>query len=139
VGTLKMLSDAELAAVVAHERGHANEHHGLVMLPLAAVSDLFRWVPYARLAPRAVAELLEMAADDFAARRHSPKSLASALIRLATSGQVPSCALAFASEIVPRRVHRLLGESRTSRRTTVLTGLLAGAIAIAPLAFMLSS
>ncbi len=138
-GTLNMLTERELAAVVEHERGHASEHHGLVMLPLAAVSDLFRWIPYARLAPRTVAELLEMAADDFAARRHDSKSLASALVRLSASGPVPSCALALSSHIVPRRVHRLLGAKRTSRQTTALIGVMAGAVAIAPLALMLTS
>jgi bla regulator protein blaR1 len=138
-GTLGMLSEVELAAVVEHERGHAAEHHGLVMLPMSALSDLFKWIPYARFAPRAVGELLEMAADDFAARRHSPKSLASALVQLAISGQVPSCALGLASKIVPRRVRRLIDSNRTSRQTAVVISLAAGAVMMAPLALMLSS
>ena len=33
-GAIELLDDAELDAVVAHEQGHAHEHHGLVMLPV---------------------------------------------------------------------------------------------------------
>ena len=51
-GTIDLLDEDELDAVVAHERGHAHERHGLVMLPLAGVSKVFSIVPYARLAPR---------------------------------------------------------------------------------------
>ena len=46
-GAMRLLESDELAAVIEHERGHANERHGLVMLPLAGLADLFRWVPYA--------------------------------------------------------------------------------------------
>ena len=91
-GAMRLLESDELAAVIEHERGHANERHGLVMLPLAGLADLFRWVPYARLAPSSVAGLLEMAADDYATRHHHPHSLARALVNMATSGAAPSCA-----------------------------------------------
>jgi len=83
-GTTQILGQEELAAVIEHERGHAQERHGLIMLPMAGLCDLFRWVPYARHAPRSVAALLEMAADDHAARRHSPKAMASALVIMAS-------------------------------------------------------
>ena len=73
-GTQRLLDQAQLAAVIEHERGHAHERHGLVMLPMTSLTEPFRWIPYARLAPRAVAGLLEMAADDHAARRHAPSS-----------------------------------------------------------------
>ena len=77
-GTLRLLDQAQLAAVIEHERGHEQERHGRVMLPMTSLTEPFRWIPYARLAPRAVAGLLEMAADDHArARRHAPSALAS--------------------------------------------------------------
>ena len=68
-GTLALLGHDELWAVIHHERAHATEHHGLVMLPMAGLSKLFGWIPYARLAPECISLLLEMAADDFSARR----------------------------------------------------------------------
>ena len=33
-GTIRLLDTNELDAVIGHERGHAHEHHGLVMLPI---------------------------------------------------------------------------------------------------------
>ena len=108
-GTMRLLNQAQLAAVIEHERGHAHERHGLVMLPMTGLAQLFRWIPYARLAPRAVAGLLEMAADDHAARRHAPSSLASALVALSTTTAPPRCAFAAASLGVNARVRRLIG------------------------------
>ena len=49
-GTLRLLGPGEISAVIAHERGHVHERHGLVMLPMLGLKNLFRWVPYARLA-----------------------------------------------------------------------------------------
>ncbi len=136
-GALRLLSAAQAHAVIEHERGHAHEHHGLVMLPMVGVRSLFAWVPYARLAPAEIATLLEMSADDYSARGNDPVSLAAALVRMATSGHVPACALGAAGDAIPKRVSRLLGECRTSKRTAMASGLLAGAIVSAPLAMML--
>jgi Zn-dependent protease with chaperone function len=36
-GTLQLLGPGEVAAVIAHERGHVHERHGLVMLPMLAL------------------------------------------------------------------------------------------------------
>ncbi len=135
-GAVRLLDRNELAAVIEHERGHANEHHGLVMLPLAGFSELFRWVPYARLAPQAVAGLLEMAADDYAARLYNPRSLVSALVSMATAGMTPKCAFSVSSIGVPERVERLLGNRRTSRCTAMLAGIAATAVIAVPLAAM---
>jgi hypothetical protein len=118
-GTIELLDDAELDAVVAHEWGHAHERHGLVMLPLAGVSKVFSFVPYARLAPSTVAGLLEMAADDYAVRRRDPSALISALVSMATAGAVPSCSFALTGGWVSRRMRRLLEGNRTSAAVAV--------------------
>ncbi len=89
VGALGLLGNDEVAAVLAHERGHVHERHDLVMLPFASMHDLLRWMPYVRRAPRAVATLVEMAADDFATRSTEPRLLASALVHLVSSGVSP--------------------------------------------------
>lgn len=136
-GTLQLLSSRQTRAVIEHERGHAREHHGLVMLPMVGLRRLFAWVPYARLAPLEIASLLEMSADDYSARRSDPVHLAAALVLMATSGRAPSCAFGAAGNAIPRRVDRLLLKSRNSKRTAVSTGLVAGAIVSAPLAVML--
>jgi Zn-dependent protease with chaperone function len=136
-GAVRILSRDELAAVIEHERGHAEEHHGLIMLPMTGLKDLFGWIPYARLAPMKVGGLLEMAADDFAARRHSPASLAAALVQMTTSGRVPTCAMPFSSALVEQRISRLLASNRTSRKTATGTLLLAASTIAIPLTVML--
>ena len=133
-GTLRLLGPTEIAAVIEHERGHVQERHGLVMLPMLGLKNLFRWVPYARLAPREIATLLEMSADDYSARRYDPLTLAGALVDMAASGCAPRCALSAAGSDVPRRVSRLLSNSRNSKKTAVASGLLAGAVLVLPLA-----
>jgi bla regulator protein blaR1 len=138
-GTLRLLDQAQLAAVIEHERGHAHERHGLVMLPITSLTEPFRWIPFARLAPRAVAGLLEMAADDHAARRHAPSSLAFALVALSTSAAPPRCAFALASHCVTERVQRLIAPKRTSKRAAIAAGLLCTLAVLAPLAVALSS
>lgn len=135
-GTLSLLDQTELAAVVEHERCHAHEHHGLVMLPVAGLSDLFGWIPFARLAPPSVSELLEMAADDFSARRHDPASLASSLVKLATSTLTPSCSFSIARHGVQQRVLRLRTNDRASRPAALAAAILAGLILAAPVALV---
>jgi Zn-dependent protease with chaperone function len=136
-GALELLSSPQAKAVIEHERGHAHEHHGLVMLPMGGVRKLFAWVPYARLAPGGIASLLEMSADDYSAKRNDPINLATALVRMATSEHVPTCAFGAAANAVPRRVHRLLQDGRTSKRTALCCAIGAGVIISAPLALML--
>jgi Zn-dependent protease with chaperone function len=133
-GTLRLLGPMEIAAVIEHERGHVHERHGLVMLPMLGLSSLFRWIPYARLAPREIASLLEMSADDYSARRCDPLTLAGALVDMAASGCAPRCALSVAGSDVPQRVSRLLSSSRNSKKTAVASGLLASAVLVLPLA-----
>jgi Zn-dependent protease with chaperone function len=138
-GAIELLDEAELDAVVAHEKGHAHEHHGLVMLPLAGVSKVFAFVPYARLAPTSVAGLLEMAADDYAVRRRDPSALVSALVSMATAGVVPSCTFGLTGGWVSRRVERLLAEHRES--TGVAFGASAAVLVLLalPLAVLLAA
>ncbi len=138
-GTLRLLSPPQTRAVIEHERGHAHERHGLVMLPMVGLRKIFAWVPYARLAPDQIALLLEMSADDYSARSNDPLNLAAALVCMATSNHVPSCALGATGNAIPMRVGRLLDGPRNSGTTAVISGLAACAIILAPLAVMLPS
>lgn len=109
-GTLELLDQAELAAVLAHERAHLRERHDLVLLPFTALLRAFRWSAIARRAAGAVALLVEMLADDHALRHRPARELATALIRVGAAGSsVPPGALASAgSGEVAVRVARLL-------------------------------
>ncbi len=137
-GTLALLDDGELAAVVAHERGHASERHGLVMMPMVGIRSVFGFIPYANLAPVAVASLLEMAADDFSTRRHGRDTLVSALVSMATAGAPPSCTFAANGGGVAGRVERLVS-GRPSRRVALAAAATCVSVVALPLVVLLAS
>ncbi|WP_067143119.1 M56 family metallopeptidase [Microtetraspora malaysiensis] len=110
-GTLDLLSQDELDAMLAHEIAHARERHDLVLLPFGALLRALPWSAVVRDAQAAVALLIEMAADDRARRFCSPKRLATALLRFgaATAVPTPHGALgATSGQNVMARVNRLI-------------------------------
>jgi Zn-dependent protease with chaperone function len=106
-GAVAALDPAQLDAVLAHERAHlAGRHHQL--LALARIGRLvLPFLPLMRDADVQVTRLVEMHADDAAARSNDPRSLATALVVLATSAS-PAPALAAAATDSVQRIHRLL-------------------------------
>lgn len=126
-GTLSLLDRTELAAVLSHERAHADERHDLVLLPFAALCRALPWVGWLRAASETVALLVEMRADDKARRLHADAPLAAALLRFATAGSrvTPAGALGVADGHLDVRVQRLL----VAGRPPWLRGLAALAVA----------
>jgi Zn-dependent protease with chaperone function len=113
-GTLDLLDQAELAAVLAHERAHIRERHDLVLLPFTALCRAFPRCQVTLKANRAVGLLVEMLADDRARRSRPARELATALMRFGVAGASapPSGALAAARAAdqceVLTRITRLL-------------------------------
>jgi hypothetical protein len=114
-GMVAELDDAQLAAVVAHERAHLSEHHHLLLLPFVAWEAALPVLPAAARAHVAVRDLVEMRADDVALRSLAGaaprRTLAQAIVAAAegTGGvAVPGGALAVAGGAVRARVVRLL-------------------------------
>jgi Zn-dependent protease with chaperone function len=113
-GVVAILEEQELRAVLAHERAHLGQRHDLVVLPFVALSATFPWLPAVRHARAEVLLLVEVLADDRAARRHDRTALARALWKVGES-QVPSGGFGIAgsggserpAEVVVR-VNRLL-------------------------------
>jgi Zn-dependent protease with chaperone function len=138
-GTLDLLDQAELAAVLAHERAHLRERHDLVLLPFGALLRAFRWTGVALEAHAAVGLLVEMLADD-RARRHRPAlELATALLRVGAAGgaAAPAGALAVADGQVAARVSRLLRPApRLSVLSLVLIAVAAVGIVAVPVALL---
>lgn len=99
------LDRPQLDAVLAHERAHlAGRHH----LLLAAVRALAVSLPRIRLfsvAHTEIVTLLEMCADDTAARQHGPQPLLSGISTLI--GVAPATALGAAHTAVLARAQRL--------------------------------
>lgn len=136
-GALALLDQAELAAVLAHERAHGHQRHDLVLLPFTALCRAFPCSPAAGRAYHAVAQLVEMLADDRARRTRPARKLASALMRFGAAGAAaaPSGALAAADGgqgEVMARVTRLLEPPRGLSRP-VWTAVCCGALAIVAL------
>ncbi|MDA1361084.1 M56 family metallopeptidase [Glycomyces luteolus] len=106
-GALQLLDRPQLEAVLAHERAHlAGRHHLLIALAQAA-NRAFGWVPLFTRLPVRVGHLVELAADDAAARRASRRILARSLLNVATA-QTPAEALAASGGDTVARVERLL-------------------------------
>ncbi len=82
---LSALTKAELAAAIAHERGHLSARDNLKRASLRACRDVLSIVPCGRLLDRAWAQSAEAGADEYAARagRHVALDLAAALIKIA--------------------------------------------------------
>lgn len=89
-GTIAALASDELEAVIAHERAHARWRHELVVQPFVAWESALP-LPPARRATAAVTGLVEMLADDHAARSAGRPALARALVAIGgTAGPVPN-------------------------------------------------
>ncbi|MFG2075509.1 M56 family metallopeptidase [Nonomuraea maritima] len=109
-GALKLLSEGELKAVLAHEAAHVRERHDLVLLPFTALRRAMPWSKVVAEAQAQVELLIEMAADDRARRYCSPRRLATALLRFGTAGAMPNPngTLGVHAHHVMARVERLI-------------------------------
>jgi Zn-dependent protease with chaperone function len=125
-GLRRHLEADEVAAVFAHERAHLAGRHHLLVAAVDALRATLPFVPLFRVAPRAVRDLVELAADDVAVRGHGPAAVRTALLTVTWHG-APSAALAMATqEAMALRLDRLGHEARSVGRlrrrvTRVLT------------------
>jgi len=137
-GAVDALDSAQLQAVLAHERAHLiGRHHRL--LALARVGRLvLPFLPLMRDVDTQVERLVELHADDAAARTHDPRSLATALVVLATSAS-PQQVLAAAATDSVQRIHRLLRPAEPlGKLPRQLLRVGATSLALAPVALALA-
>jgi Zn-dependent protease with chaperone function len=82
---LDSLTEEELAAAIAHERGHLVARDNMKRSILRACRDVLTPAPFGRSLDRAWAQAAEAAADEYAARNRadSALNLASALVKIA--------------------------------------------------------
>lgn len=135
------LDEHQLDAVLAHERAHLAGHHPQIVAALRGLAGAFPRLALMTQGAEHVSRLLEMCADDIAARRHGREPLLAGL--LALSGVAPAGALGAADVAVLERVERLTEPSRADRMitarcavalTSTVTAILAGPLVIAALA-----
>ncbi|MFB9448764.1 M56 family metallopeptidase [Dactylosporangium vinaceum] len=128
------LQAEELSAVLAHERGHHEGRHFEATRWMRMLAQAFPGAVCFRLGARQVDRLVEMCADDTAARTAERLDLARALVALAGSpGPAPDLALDGGDAL--ERMHRLLDPPRPLsllQRAAVAT-LCAGGVTTPPL------
>ena len=84
-GTVKLLTRPQLAAVLAHEQAHLGARHHRLLAAASLASSALPELPSCVTCRVEVRRLLEMHADDLAARTHDPEALATALVAVATA------------------------------------------------------
>lgn len=125
---LRVLSDEQLRAVLAHEHAHIAGRHHLVRAAVEAFARAFPGLPLARLAREQTALLLEMAADDRALRGHPREALAAAMYEVA-AGQTPHAAMGAGGSGSLVRIRRVLDPYPKPGRATGLAVVLTSAAA----------
>ncbi|MEU6713653.1 M56 family metallopeptidase [Nonomuraea sp. NPDC046802] len=129
-GALRTLAPEQVAAVLEHERAHLRGRHHLVLAWAEALARAFPGVPLFVRGRAEITRLVELLADDVAARRHPRVQIAAALVRLAT-GRVPAFTLGAGGETALVRVRRMLHPEEPLRRRERVAGLLAVALLLA--------
>jgi Zn-dependent protease with chaperone function len=105
-GLARHLSEAEVDAVLAHERAHLRGRHHLVVSTMEALAASLPWVPLFRRALAALRELVELVADIAAVRLCGAAAVRAALLTI-NGPEAPEGSLAMAGDAVPLRLARL--------------------------------
>jgi Zn-dependent protease with chaperone function len=129
-GTLNTLNEAEVAAILTHERAHLRARHDLVLEAFTAVHAAFPRLVRSSNALSSVQLLVELLADDAAVRAAGRTPLARALVACA-SGRTPSGALAAGGPSMVLRVRRLSGRGN-SLMLSAAAYLAAAAVLVVP-------
>jgi Zn-dependent protease with chaperone function len=129
-GALNTLTNAEVAAILTHERAHLRARHDLVLEAFTAVHAAFPRLVRSSSALNSVRLLVELLADDAAVRAAGRAPLARALVACA-SGRAPSGALAAGGPSTVVRVRRLSGRGN-SLALSAAAYLAAAAVLVVP-------
>ena len=137
-GAVQALDPGQLDAVLAHERAHLSGHHHRLLALARIGRQVLPFLPLMRDAEEHVARLVELHADDAATRARDPRSLATALVVLATAASPAPTLGAGATDSV-QRIHRILGPARPlGRGRRQLLRATAAALALTPVLLALA-
>ncbi|MCZ0731853.1 MULTISPECIES: M56 family metallopeptidase [Mycobacteriaceae] len=107
-GAVARLKETELAAVLAHESAHLSSRHPQIKMTLRALASSVPRVPLFRAAAATVEFLVEMCADDRAARSHGRDALLDSLLVFTAPYRLsPGGALGVADQGFTLRASRL--------------------------------
>ncbi|HJT03614.1 MAG TPA: M56 family metallopeptidase [Pseudonocardiaceae bacterium] len=130
------LTQRHLDAVLCHERAHLTGHHHLILALTRGLATILPRFQLFTSGAAEIARLLEMCADDTAARTHGPATVLGALLALSnTAGPIPSGALGATSVGVLARATRLASPPRPGQRirAQLVLALLSALLAVGPL------
>ncbi|WP_067545072.1 M56 family metallopeptidase [Nocardia crassostreae] len=136
---LTALPDDHLDAVLSHERAHLSGRHHLLLAATRGLATVLPGLTLFTIGAREVARLLEMLADDAAARIHGRGTVLRALLTLSGMKAGPAGALGAAEVALATRVQRLSAPTAPASRTRARLTLTAAAATatLAPLASLL--
>jgi Zn-dependent protease with chaperone function len=117
-----VLDQAQLTAVLAHERAHQRGRHHLLVSLAGSLAAAFPRVPAFRAGHEQVARLVELLADDAAAAASPRLTVAEAL--LALGAPAPAAALGAGGSGMAARIRRLIAAPAPLGRAATAAGLL---------------
>ncbi|MDA8320923.1 MAG: M56 family metallopeptidase [Actinomycetota bacterium] len=130
---VEALDEAQMAAVLAHERAHQRGHHHLLVSLAGSLAVAFPRVRAFRQGHEQVARLVELLADDAAAAVSPRLKVAEALLALAAPAPA-AAALGAGGSAAGARVRRLIAAPAPIGRARAVAGMLAvAALAALPL------
>ncbi|MDI9938929.1 M56 family metallopeptidase [Rhodococcus sp. IEGM 1351] len=133
---LAALDDRQVQAVLAHERAHLAGHHAQILAVLRVLAASLPGMTLFTAGAVEVGRLLEMCADDRAARAHGSRALLSGLLALCAPAQVPDGALGAGNIALLDRAGRLASPPRRAEKVRVclLSAAVVAMVTAAPLA-----
>ncbi|WP_280236932.1 M56 family metallopeptidase [Nocardia cyriacigeorgica] len=124
-GALAALTGDQLAAVLAHERAHLSGRHGMLTAAVSGIAATAPRLGVFRHGSAEVGKLLEMCADDTAAREHGREPLLGGLLAIVDAeARTPAGALGAAGTAVLARAERLVAPVGALRLATTRTALI---------------
>lgn len=127
---VEALDRRHLHAVLAHEHAHLAGRHHLLLALTRGLATIVPRVGLFTVGAAEVARLLEMCADDAAARSHRPDTVLGALLALSGAAPIPAGALGATGVGVLARARRLAAPARTADRIRVRLLLTAVAVLV---------
>jgi Peptidase family M48 len=117
------LDEAQLTAVLAHERAHQRGRHHLLVLIAGSLAAAFPRVPAFRHGHDQVMRLAELLADDAAAKTSPRLTVAEALLALSAPTVAAPLALGAGGSTTGTRIKRLLRTSAPLSRPREMAGM----------------
>jgi Zn-dependent protease with chaperone function len=134
---LATLTKPQLEAILAHERAHLDGRHPEIVAVARCLAKTFPGLQLMTEAAHHISRLLEMCADDTAAREHGRQPILDGILALTGATPVPSGAMGAAGVAVLARAERLADARDAGFGQSALTAAVIALTAGGPLAAVL--